>query len=413
MNQNMFPLIHTDAWKTEVPEVKPLAVFAKAPGGLKISLPNEQFRVGKWVAETKIEGGKSYALTAEAVTKSKARDIYALFTIYRADGNMMIREHIESVRREGSHVSFSQIIAVPAEGCRFKLELWLKGYGGEVLWHQPTLSECEAEKPRNVRVAMAYIAPGYTNPITVDSNVAAITQAVDNAGRENPDVIVLSECMYERMTDMSLKEAAQTDEGLMCTLMRKKAAEYHAYIIYNFHEYDEGEYYNTSILIGRSGETVGKYRKNQLTVAEYELGMSPGKGYPVFETDFGKIGILTCFDHYFPQTAEEIVNNGAEIVFIASAGDAAEKLSARAMDTGAYFAVCGWNTENSHGWGPARVVDPSGKILAQSSRHTVPALCDIDLNKRVRRHWLSVGAADTQYKGVYYYEKNDEGFGLK
>ena len=409
----MFPLIHTDAWKPEMPEIRQTAVFSKESGGLKISLPQGKFGIGKWVSEIQTEGGKSYALTAEAVTEAKVNDIYALFTICRADGSMIIREHIESVKREGSHVSCSQVVAVPEEGCGFKLELWLKGYGGEVLWRQPTLTECAPKKERKVRVAMAYIAPGYANPITVDSNVAAITQAVDNAGRENPDVIVLSECMYERMTGMSLKEAAQTAEGTMCTLMRKKAAEYHTYIIYNFHEYDEGEYYNTSILIGRGGETVGKYRKNQLTVTEYELGMSPGKGYPVFETDFGKIGILTCFDHYFPQTAEEIVNNGAEIVFIASAGDAAEKFSARAMDTGVYFAVCGWNMENRHGWAPARVVDPSGKILAQSGQHTVPAVCEIDLNQKIRRHWLSVGPADTQFKGVYGYEKNDEGFGLK
>ena len=181
-----------------------------------------------------------------------------------------------------------------------------------------------------------------------------------------------------------------------------KRQEYNTYIVYNFHEYDKGEYYNTSILIGRKGETVGKYRKNQLTVVEYEEGMSPGKGYPVFETDFGRIGMLICFDHYFPQTAEEIVNNGAEIVLISSAGDAEEKLSARAMDTGAYFAVCGWNKENKHGWGPARMVSPTGEILAQSDKNTIPAVCDIDLSKRVRRHWLSVGQADSQFKGVYY-----------
>lgn len=410
MSNNILPLIDTDSWKTEKPEVKQIAEFTKEIGGLRIKLSSESFGMGKWVSETEIEGGKSYMLTAAAVTKSKTNDIYVLFTIYRADGSMIIREHIENVKRCGEEAEFSQIIAVPEDGCRFRIELWLKGYYGEVKWKQPVLSECEAEKPRRVRVALAYIAPGYTNKITIETNVKAITEAIDNAGKENPDIIVLSETMYERGSGVSLKEAAQTDSGEMCSFIRRKAIEYNTYIVYNFHEYDKGEYYNTSILIGRKGETVGKYRKNQLTVVEYEEGMSPGKGYPVFETDFGRIGMLICFDHYFPQTAEEIVNNGAEIVLISSAGDAEEKLSARAMDTGAYFAVCGWNKENKHGWGPARVVSPTGEILAQSDKNTMPAVCDIDLSKRVRRHWLSVGPADSQFKGVYYYEKNNEGF---
>ena len=134
--------------------------------------------------------------------------------------------------------------------------------------------------------------------------------------------------------------------------------------------------------------------------------MTPGRSFPVFQTDFGTIGILICFDQSFPQTAQKMADNGAEIVFVSSAGDAAEKFSARAMDTGIYFAVCGWNTENSYGWKPARVVSPTGEILAQSGTHTIPAVCDIDLNKRIRRHWLSTGAADTQIKGVYRYERN-------
>ena len=56
------------------------------------------------------------------------------------------------------------------------------------------------------------------------------------------------------------------------------------------------------------------------------------------------------------------------------------------------------------------MVSPTGEILAQSDKNTIPAVCDIDLSKRVRRHWLSVGQADSQFKGVYYYEKNNEGF---
>lgn len=138
--------------------------------------------------------------------------------------------------------------------------------------------------------------------------------------------------------------------------------------------------------------------------------MTPGEGYPVFDTDFGRIGMLICWDHYFSATTEAIVENGAEILFVSSAGDAAEQCIARAKDSGIYLAVCGMNTENTHGWGPARVVSPLGELLAHGVEHAEPVVCEIDLNKKVRRFWLSVGPADSQTRGVYRYEKNPKSF---
>ena len=108
--------------------------------------------------------------------------------------------------------------------------------------------------------------------------------------------------------------------------------------------------------------------------------------------------------------AKAIVENGAEIIFVSSAGDAAEQCIARARDTGVYLAVCGMNTENIHGWGPARVVSPLGELLAHGGEHAEPVVCEIDLNKKVRRFWLSVGPADSQTRGVYRYEKNPKSF---
>lgn len=409
-NKNLFPAEDSTAWYTETPEVKRIAEFSQSEDGLCISLSDPKaYGLGKWITETEIKGGHTYKISVGARTTSCIGDIYALFTVMDKDGNWLIREHIENAERNGDKVDFYEIFEVPEDGARIKLELWLKGYCAEVKWYNPTLVEWEKQQPRNVRVALAYIAPNYAPNITPQLNKETIVKAVDNAGAHKPDIIVLGETMYDTSTTLTLKEAAQNDDGEMCTIIRKKAVEYNSYIIYNFHEEENGEYYNTSILIDRKGQTVGKYRKNQLTVTEYEQGMTPGNGYPVFDTDFGKIGILICWDHYFPHTAQEVVNNGAEIVFVSSAGDAAQKFFARAMDTGVHFAVCGWNTENKYGWAPARVVNPHGEVLAESSENTVPAVCDIDLNERVRRFWLSVGPAQSQYKGDYRFEKDHEG----
>lgn len=407
-SNNVLPLVESNEWKTEDTELKVLALYDKTDDGLVITLDSKSYGVGKWIVNVPVSEKQTYKISVTAQTESVVHDVYAIINIIDEDNNILIREHLETVDKVKDGFSFTHIAQIPQNGCSVKLELWLKGYSGKVKWTNPQMIECDKIEERNVGVALAYIAPNCIKNPTIEKNVEMIIKAIDNAGKKNPDIIVLSEAMYERgVPNTNLKETSQSDTGEMCTLIREKAIEYNTYIIYNFHEVDNGEYYNTSILIDRKGDTVGKYRKTQLTVAEYDEGMTPGVDTPVFDTDFGKIGILICFDHYFPHTSETLAKKGAEIVFISSAGDAEEKLSARALDNGIYFAVCGWNTENTHGWGPARVAAPNGEIIAESSVNTEPAYCVIDLNKRVRRRWLSLGDADSQFNGVYKFEKNE------
>ncbi len=409
-SKNLLPCAASDIWQTETPEIKPIASFSRDEENnfLNIALDSDHFGVGKWLCEIPIEGSRSYAFSAKAQTVgAEMNDVYALYTVLAKDGSMLIREHIEECQRQGDVFHFSGPIDAPVGSDRLRIELWLKGYHCSVRWSIPHVSEREPEKPRRVRIALAFIAPGCVPDPTLEKNRDMILRAVDNAGACDPDIIVLGEAMYDRGTGLPLSETAETDTGSMCMLMRQKAQEYSSYIIYNLHEIDGGEYFNTSILFDRKGDIVGKYRKTQLTVSELEKGMTPGHESPVFDTDFGRIGILICYDHYFPHTTTILADKGAEIIFMSSAGDAEEKLSARAMDNGIYCAVCGMNQENRYGWGPARVVGPDGRILAQSDKNTLPAVCDIDLNKPRRRYWLSVGPAWSECKTVYRYERNN------
>ncbi len=392
-------------WKTEDDEIKHLAKYSNDNNSLSITIDSNSYGLGKWITEIPVSEEKTYYFSVSAEAEnSKLNDIYALYTISDEKSKWLIREHIPECKQNGSNHEFYGKIHIPSGGVKLKIELWLKGYVCHVSWKEPLLCECEPNTPRNVRVALAYISPKQL-PKTLEKNKETILTAVDNAGKNAPDIIVLSEAMYDRGCGLNLKEGSETDNGTMCTLLREKARKYNSYIIYNFHEKDGLDYFNTSILIDRAGNTVGKYRKTHLTVVEFEEGMTPGNSYPVFETDFGRIGILICYDHYFSATSEYVAENGAEIVFVSSAGDSEEKLSARAMDTGLYFAVCGLNNENSHGWGAARVVAPNGDIIAQTSEHLGCAVCDIDLSSPVRRHWLSVGPAYSEFKNIYRYEK--------
>jgi len=84
-----------------------------------------------------------------------------------------------------------------------------------------------------------------------------------------------------------------------------------------------GIYYNTAAVIDADGKFLGKYRKTHIPQVKgfwEKYYFRPGNlGYPVFQTDIGKIGVYICYDRHFPEGARALGLNGAEMVFIPSA----------------------------------------------------------------------------------------------
>jgi predicted amidohydrolase len=76
-----------------------------------------------------------------------------------------------------------------------------------------------------------------------------------------------------------------------------------------------GKFYNTCFLL-KNGEVFGKYRKMHLTELEKTLGLNRGRTFRVFETEFGKVGILICADIFFPKTVKKLASMGAEVIFL-------------------------------------------------------------------------------------------------
>jgi predicted amidohydrolase len=153
---------------------------------------------------------------------------------------------------------------------------------------------------------------------------------------------------------------------------------------------DGERYYNTAVLFDRRGAIVGRYRKTHLPLAEAESGVTPGSDYPVFETDFGTVGILICWDHWFPETARILRTRGAEIILISTIGDAPLQSMARAADNAIPVVVAG-----ADGKTPSRIIDAEGSIIGEiASDGDDVCVREIDLDQRRLRHWLSVGTAD-------------------
>lgn len=201
--------------------------------------------------------------------------------------------------------------------------------------------------------------------------------------------------------------AEKIPNGPTTSLMQEIAKKHNMVIIVPIYEEEmTGVYYNTAAVIDADGTYLGKYRKNHIPqVAGFweKFFFKPGNlGYPVFQTQFCKVGVYICYDRHFPEGARILGLNGAEIVFNPSATVAGLsqylwelEQPAHAVANG-YF-VCAINRvgvekpwEIGKFYGSSYVVNPRGQILNKGSEdldELIIADCDLNQIKEVRDTW--------------------------
>lgn len=167
------------------------------------------------------------------------------------------------------------------------------------------------------------------------------------------------------------------------------ARQYHAYVVPWDYEVKDGEIYNCSYILDREGREVGRFRKVHLTHAEIERGIAHGDDFPVFDLDFGKVGIMICFDNYYPESARILGNRGAELVLYPLYGDTLLpqwelKMRARAVDNSMYIACC--QIDNRQGISYTGVVDPLGNTIARLELQPSWAVAEIEMGAAVDTH---------------------------
>ena len=225
---------------------------------------------------------------------------------------------------------------------------------------------------------------------------------------EHPDIILFSECLVTQgSTDPSTVTEA-IPGGPSWKLAEKYAVKYRCNISMDVKEKDEnGQCHNTVFVCDRDGKLAGRYRKVHLTSGEYQQGLVPGEGFPIFNLDFGRVGALVCWDNWFSESVKLVKREGAELLLFPLAGCAEDHIDtvfpARAIDSGIPILVA-----IRQGHLPSGIIDRDGRWIAKSMEDCGYAVADLDLNERKRTFWLSVGAGQGDPYELYFDESRPE-----
>ena len=127
-----------------------------------------------------------------------------------------------------------------------------------------------------------------------------------------------------------------------------------------------GKAYNTNVIVDRNGNVVGKQDKIYLAEGEEKLGITPGEKPLVFNTEFGKIGMITGLD-IVNSVQNEQADMGAEIIFAASTGDFTHLAKQAAKDLGVWMIFAGQdvnrNLAEEQQFDKSAIIDPGGNIV--------------------------------------------------
>lgn len=134
--------------------------------------------------------------------------------------------------------------------------------------------------------------------------------------------------------------------------------------------------HNTAVLIGPRG-FIGKYQKMYLpthSVFEEKRYFRPGYQTPVFETEIGKLGLIICYDVYFPEVTRILSLKGAKLIVCISASPSVRRgffetlTAARAMENTVFVAFVNLAgiEDGLQFWGGSRIIAPSGSLISQA-----------------------------------------------
>ena len=256
-------------------------------------------------------------------------------------------------------------------------------------------------------------------------NVRTVKTYLEKIKDENPDFVILPEMFCCPYQTENFPIYAEKEGGPVWQQLSGYAKQYGIYLIGgSMPEKDaEGNVYNTSYIFDREGKQIGKHRKVHLFDIDVKGGqtfkesdtLTAGDSDTVFDTEFGKMGVMLCFDIRFPELSRMMVNDGAKVIFVPAAfnmttGPAHWELSfrTRALDNQIYMVGCAPARDVSAGyisWGHSIVTDPWGRVtgMLDENEGILLAELDMDYEEQVREE---LPLLKSRRKDIYQLSQN-------
>lgn len=339
---------------------------------------------GGWQGSMPIQGGQWYKFTGQyraAGVKAENWQVVARIDWVRSDGKRAGQpDYLAWSRRAGEWSEVTGAAPAPEDAATAHLQLFIVAApDADVTWRNVAISPIPPPAPRKVQVASLNLRPDRT--ASAEESVRQFIELIESGVPAKTDVILLPEGITVVGTGKSYAEVAETIPGPTTQRLGDVARKHKAWIAAGIYERDGKILYNTAVLIDREGRLAGKYRKVYLPREELERGLTPGDSYPVFQTDFGTVGMMICYDVFFPDPARALAAQGADLILMPIWGGDETLAKARAIENKVFLAASGYDH-------PTYVMDPDGQRLSEAKTRGTVAVSSIDLEKRYLEPWL-------------------------
>lgn len=270
-----------------------------------------------------------------------------------------------------------------------------------------------------MKVALIQSTVYDTNQENVENAISRIKEAAQNGA----DIAILPEMFCCPYQTSAFPIFAQAENGENFQAMSKCAKENNIYLVAgSMPENDNGKIYNTSYIFNRNGEKIGKHRKVQLFDIDIKGGqrfkesetLTGGDDITVFDTEFGKMGVLICFDIRFPELSRITALKGAKCLIVPGAFNMSTGplhwdllFRARALDN-QIFAIGvspARNVNSSYiSYAHSLIASPWGQILESLDEKDSTLYYDIDFNENdsVRQQIPQITTRKTELYSLNY-----------
>jgi len=249
-------------------------------------------------------------------------------------------------------------------------------------------------------------------------NIERNFELIGEAAQKGANIICLQElfntlyfCNEHDEDNFDLAEAINGDLVLRASTLAKELDV--VLILPFFEKRAQGLYHNSLVVIDADGSVLGSYRKMHIPDDpgfHEKYYFTPGDdetGFPVFETKFGKIGALICWDQWYPEAARISALKGAEIIFYPTAIGTLKRESRKqkkifkdawitiqrshAIANGCFVAAVNrvGKESGTKFWGNSMVIGPFGELIEEGGEKEEVIIAEIDLNaiESQRREW--------------------------